>query len=109
MAYINHKSGTWLNFQKIFPRKFFEARITNLLLVFLGKMLAGSLGAERGTLGVELELESGATSFFLSTEPTTNVGRTEVDLSPVLLGLVATTLLGPLSTGDGLERLFELS
>ena len=71
-------------------------------------MLAGSLGAERGTLGVELELESGATSFFLSTEPTTNVGRTKVDLSPVLLGLVANTLLGSLSTGDGLERLFGL-
>merc|ERR1719432_463322 len=60
--------------------------LTNLLLlVFLGKMLAGSLGVDNW----------GTISFFLSTEPTSKVGRwIKVGFSPALLfGLPVAALL----------------
>ena len=63
---------TWL---KIGARHAFVAHITNLLLVFLGKMFAGSL------LGVE---SWGTTSFFLSTK---------VGFISLLFGMVFETLL----------------
>jgi len=72
--------------------------LTNLLLlVFFGKMLAGSLGVE----------DWGTTSFFLSTDTgTSKAGRwTELGFRPALLLRlpVLALVLATLPVGDGLE------